>query len=364
MKNRFFIAIFFLFIVNGCASKAYNVPFVDTKETLDLEAGMDKSHILGMMGEPLYVELGDDSNKSINWIYEVRSLDVLSEVSPSDGVIPNKYHKIQKSSDPLHHLRLVFTDDQLSRWEAFYPIDKKMESDIAEEKQSKGSDLLSKIYIEPKISYSSISYSFTELEQQIYESDSYCCGYESQCVEYESNCNSYDEFSGQCWDYSNECIEYEELCTSYCSDYNEMTVEKGIRTVKRDLWWIGLNAGFNFGTFRFGLEGLMTSDFEDGFSFMGTIEKEDISPLNIDLSLGIGASEWDYQYGMDNVYSEVFYQSYVKFGLGRDFSFGRFSMKPKLNFIVNDLDGECYENCKKVNTDWLGTNLEIGFKIK
>ena len=36
----------------------------------------------------------------------------------------------------------------------------------------------------------------------------------------------------------------------------------------------------------------------------------------------------------------------------------------KLNFIVNDLDGECYENCKKVNADWLGTNLEIGFKIK
>ena len=123
MGNRLFIIFLALFFF-GCSTNAYNIPFVDSVETVTLTAGMSRSEVLGVMGQPLYSEYGNRESGEIFWVYEVRGREVKSDILAGSGpsmdnvmeAIPNKTHSIVRPTPPIHRLRLEFRNDKLYRW--------------------------------------------------------------------------------------------------------------------------------------------------------------------------------------------------------------------------------------------------------
>ena len=113
--NKIFICCFAL-LVTGCATNAYNIPFVDATETVLLTTGMNRSDVLSDMGQPLYVEYGDESTGEIFWVYEVRGKNVKSDIMPTGEQVPNKTHSTTRPTAPIHRLRLEFMNDKLYRW--------------------------------------------------------------------------------------------------------------------------------------------------------------------------------------------------------------------------------------------------------
>ena len=116
--GRFFLAVTILLLA-GCATttqKAYNVPFVDVVETIELSVNLSRDDVLSITGEPLYVEFGDSKTGQIFWIYEVRAKEVKSDITFNGESILNKRNKIHKPSAPIHKLKLEFRDDKLYRW--------------------------------------------------------------------------------------------------------------------------------------------------------------------------------------------------------------------------------------------------------
>ena len=114
MYNKILLAL--LFFIMGCTPKIYNTPFINADETTHLEFGMTKNEVLNKLNKPLYVSYGD--NDEIIWVYEVRTIEVKSNIS--DGTItPMK--KANKSSDerhasPIHKLSITFSQGKLTSW--------------------------------------------------------------------------------------------------------------------------------------------------------------------------------------------------------------------------------------------------------
>ena len=54
------------------------LPFINSDETVQLQVGMTKSEVLDKIGNPLFVKSG--VNNTIIWIYEVRTIEVLSDI--------------------------------------------------------------------------------------------------------------------------------------------------------------------------------------------------------------------------------------------------------------------------------------------
>ena len=122
MKSKQLILLL-SFLLVGCATNTYNVPFVDSKETVMLTAGMSRDDVLNeMQQQPLYVEYGNKDSGEIFWVYEVRSREVKSNLLPNSGMSPNKDHNIKRPTNPIHRLRLEFRDDQLYRWQPLKAI--------------------------------------------------------------------------------------------------------------------------------------------------------------------------------------------------------------------------------------------------
>ena len=107
-----------LLIASGCStiSKQYNIPFINTDETITLEYGMDKSDVRYELGSPLYVKMGDKASGEIVWIYEVRAIEVKSDLTLDGQVIVSKTSPDTKHSAPMHRLRLVFANNKLISW--------------------------------------------------------------------------------------------------------------------------------------------------------------------------------------------------------------------------------------------------------
>ena len=63
------ITIFFTLLI-----PAWNTPYIDTDETLQLKYGMTKEDVLDTLGYPLYVEKGwpNKNSNEIVWVYELR----------------------------------------------------------------------------------------------------------------------------------------------------------------------------------------------------------------------------------------------------------------------------------------------------
>ncbi len=122
MISKYLTFTFSLLLI-GCATNTYNVPFVDSVETVMLTAGMSRSEVLSKMRQqPLYVEYGNQDSGEIFWVYEVRGHEVKSDLLPSGGMYPNKDHNIKRPTAPIHRLRLEFRNDQLYRWQPLMNI--------------------------------------------------------------------------------------------------------------------------------------------------------------------------------------------------------------------------------------------------
>ena len=102
----------------GIVFSAWNTPYINTDETLELKYGMSKSSVLDIIGLPLYVEKGWPSGNSneLIWIYEVRTTKV--ESKQSGGTIEVVKTSSSKRPDgKLHRLKLTFKDNKLVNWE-------------------------------------------------------------------------------------------------------------------------------------------------------------------------------------------------------------------------------------------------------
>ena len=114
--NRVIVLIIILFL-SACSTftSSYNTPFINADETILLQEGMSKNSVLGQIGEPLYVDFG--IAETMVWVYEVRTITVLSDTTPTGEMIPNKTGTNVRHSTPIHQLKVVFVNGEVQRWE-------------------------------------------------------------------------------------------------------------------------------------------------------------------------------------------------------------------------------------------------------
>ena len=105
----------------------YNKPFINIDETLLLKEGMTKDRVLLNVGEPLYVLSGNIENKSIKWIYEIRTIKVKSEIGNYGNIIPKKSNFDFIHSEPIHLLELEFQNNLLDNWQIKNRFDSSVE---------------------------------------------------------------------------------------------------------------------------------------------------------------------------------------------------------------------------------------------
>tara|TARA_B100000941_G_scaffold79010_1_gene54087 strand:+ start:2403 stop:3368 length:966 start_codon:yes stop_codon:yes gene_type:complete len=109
------IAVFY----SGCATvtnqQTYNVPFINSDETVQLQIGMTKSEVLDKIGNPLFVKSG--LNNTIIWIYEVRTIEVLSDTDLKAMEIRyNKTNPNTRHSNTTHRIEITFINDKVNQW--------------------------------------------------------------------------------------------------------------------------------------------------------------------------------------------------------------------------------------------------------
>ena len=113
---RLLLIICISFFLFSCSTKSYNTPFINSDETTKLEFGMSKERVLTLLNStPLFVESGDLA--TVIWVYEVRTIEVKSNMG-SDGLpVPAKTSRDTKHATPIHRLQLVFdAEGRLMSW--------------------------------------------------------------------------------------------------------------------------------------------------------------------------------------------------------------------------------------------------------
>ena len=138
------IAVFY----SGCATvtnqQTYNVPFINSDETVQLQIGMTKSEVLDKIGNPLFVKSG--LNNTIIWIYEVRTIEVLSDTDLKAMEIRyNKTNPNTRHSNTTHRIEITFINDKVKQWIR-----------IAEEKDEQSNDEIIEKEQKPKKDISDI----------------------------------------------------------------------------------------------------------------------------------------------------------------------------------------------------------------
>ena len=78
---------------------------------MHLDFGMTKEEVVSKLGLPLYVGKGEGATKSIFWIYEVRTVQVLS-----GEINPNKTHTQIKHNNILYRVRVEFVNGKVENW--------------------------------------------------------------------------------------------------------------------------------------------------------------------------------------------------------------------------------------------------------
>jgi len=113
---RHTLIILIILIISSCTTKVYNVPFVNSKEIVNLEFGMSKTYVLDVMHDaPLYVNNGN-SEVSV-WVYNVRTIKVKSANSSDGTTIPIKTSNKIKHEKEIDNLYLTFDiNDKLLAW--------------------------------------------------------------------------------------------------------------------------------------------------------------------------------------------------------------------------------------------------------
>lgn len=103
------------FLLIGCA--AFNTPFINVDETLQLKFGMTQTDVLKDIGEPLFVKSG--KNGSTIWVYEVRTIEVQSQPDLIPMIQkggPSKKHENTRHAAPNHKLEIIFNNGKVSSW--------------------------------------------------------------------------------------------------------------------------------------------------------------------------------------------------------------------------------------------------------
>ena len=100
-----------IIITTSCSNISYNTPFINSDEMIHLDLGMTKEEVVSKLGLPLYVGKGEGSTKSIFWIYEVRTVQVLS-----GEINPNKTHTQIKHNNILYRVRVEFVNGKVENW--------------------------------------------------------------------------------------------------------------------------------------------------------------------------------------------------------------------------------------------------------
>ena len=100
-----------IIITTSCSNISYNTPFINSNEMMHLDFGMTKEEVVSKLGLPLYVGKGEGSTKSIFWIYEVRTVQVLSGENN-----PNKTHTQIKHNNILYRVRVEFVNGKVENW--------------------------------------------------------------------------------------------------------------------------------------------------------------------------------------------------------------------------------------------------------
>ena len=117
LKYSLYLFIPVLFLSSCMVSKSYNTPFINAEETTDLEFGMNKNQVRSLLSDPLYVESGDE--RSVIWVYEVRTIEVESKKNTNGTTSPRKNHDNTQHAGPIHKLSLTFdSNGRLASWES------------------------------------------------------------------------------------------------------------------------------------------------------------------------------------------------------------------------------------------------------
>ena len=112
MKKIILLAAFIL--TSACTVGSYNTPFIDSKETTQLQFGLSRTEVIRAVGKPIFVDSGGDG--MVVWVYEVRTNLVASDLSPTGESIPVKTNSKIRHNPPIHQLALVFKNEQLVSW--------------------------------------------------------------------------------------------------------------------------------------------------------------------------------------------------------------------------------------------------------
>ena len=117
-----------IFILSACSpvfiNRTHNTPFINSTETSKLDFDMTKEEVLEILGEPLIVKRGIGENKTIIWIYEVRTILVEGKLQPpifpapqiANEFEPMKRNKNYKHDIAHHKLELEFIKGLLVNW--------------------------------------------------------------------------------------------------------------------------------------------------------------------------------------------------------------------------------------------------------
>ena len=135
------IAVFY----SGCATitnqQTYNVPFINSDETVQLQIGMTKSEVLDKIGNPLFVKSG--VNNTIIWIYEVRTIEVLSDTDLQAMEIRyNKTNSNTRHANTTHRIEVTFINDKVNQWiRVAQEKDKQSNNEIIEKEEKSKKDV-------------------------------------------------------------------------------------------------------------------------------------------------------------------------------------------------------------------------------
>ena len=100
-----------IIFTTSCSNISYNTPFINSDEMIHLDFGMTKEEVVSKLGLPLYIGKGEGSTKSIFWIYEVRTVQVLSGENNH-----NKTHTQIKHNNILYRVRVEFVNGKVGNW--------------------------------------------------------------------------------------------------------------------------------------------------------------------------------------------------------------------------------------------------------
>ena len=121
MINKQLLLIPIIILTYSCSGVSgipYNTPFINSTETTKLDFDMTKEEVLKILGEPLIVQSGTGSTKTIIWLYEVRTIEVLGERSTDLNIPyqPKKYNNKHIHDNPNHIWELQFINGKLENW--------------------------------------------------------------------------------------------------------------------------------------------------------------------------------------------------------------------------------------------------------